>query len=114
MNFAGDAAGPPGPRGDVLMKTTTRSGSGMPTGLSRTALTTEKSAVFAPIPSVIAATAAIVNAGLCANIRSECFRSLRNDSMRGLDASGVHFVGRLLESRVMYTSAPALLLAAWA
>ena len=63
------------------MKTTTRSASGMTTGSSRTALTTEKIAVFAPIPSVRAAIAASVNAGLCANIRSDCFRSLMKASM---------------------------------
>ena len=51
---------------------------------SITALTTEKIAVFTPMPSVSAAIAASVNAGLCANIRSECFRSLKMVSiMRG-------------------------------
>src|SRR5579872_7598782 len=97
MNFAGDAAGPPGPRGDVLTKTTTRSGSGMPTGLNSTALTTEKIAVLAPMPSVMAATAASVNAGLWRNIRSECFKSLKNDSIRTLDAARPRFVDVLLE-----------------
>src|SRR5262249_43788749 len=82
MNFAGDAAGPPGPRGEVLMNTTTRSGSGRATGFSSTALTTEKIAVLAPIPSVSAATAARVKAGLCANMRSDCLRSRTNESMR--------------------------------
>src|SRR2546423_14590596 len=62
------------------MNPTTRSGSGTGTGFSSTALTTEKIAVFAPIPSVSAATAATVNAGLCTNIRRECLRSLRNAS----------------------------------
>src|SRR6516164_8844082 len=93
MNLAGDAAGPPGPRGDVLMKTTTWSESGMPTGLRRTAFTTEKIAVLAPIPSVIAATAASVNAGLCQNIRSECFKSLKKDSMGWLDGGDDENVG---------------------
>jgi hypothetical protein len=46
-----------------------------------TALTTEKIAVLAAIPSVSAATAARVNAGLCANARRECFRSLKKPSM---------------------------------
>ena len=46
------------PRGDTFMKTTTRSGSGTATGFSSTALTTEKMAVLAPMPSVSAATAA--------------------------------------------------------
>jgi hypothetical protein len=44
-------------------------------------LTTEKIAVFAPMPSVSAAIAAAVNAGLCAKVRTECLRSLRNASM---------------------------------
>ena len=79
MNFAGDEPDPD-PRGDVLMKTTTRSGSGNDSGLSKTALTTEKMAVLTPMPSVSAATAASVNAGLCRNIRRECLRSLKNAS----------------------------------
>jgi len=77
--LAGEAAGPE-PRGDVFMKTTTRSASGMATGFSSTALTTEKIAVFAPMPSVSAATAATVNAGLCTNIRRECLRSFNSAS----------------------------------
>jgi hypothetical protein len=77
--LAGDAAGPE-PCGDVFMKTTRRSGSGKDTGLNSTALTTENTAVLTPMPSVSAATAARVNAGLCRNIRSECFRSLKNAS----------------------------------
>jgi hypothetical protein len=63
MNFAGDEPDPD-PRGDVLMKTTIRSASGNDSGLSNTALTTEKMAVLTPMPSVSAATAASVNAGL--------------------------------------------------
>src|SRR5437667_7301621 len=52
------------------MKKTTRSGSGAFTGLRSTALTTEKMAVLAPIPSVSAATAASVNAGALMSVRS--------------------------------------------
>src|SRR5687767_15118043 len=74
------------------MNITTRSGSGTATGFRRTALTTEKMAVLAPMPSVSAATAASVKAGLCANIRTECLRSLRKASMGGLDAAGCGFV----------------------
>jgi hypothetical protein len=37
--------------------------------------TTEKIAVFAPMPTASAATAAIVNAGLCHAARIECRRS---------------------------------------
>jgi hypothetical protein len=66
------------------MNSTRRSGSGTETGRSRTALTTEKIAVLTPIPRVSAATAASVNPGLCANIRSECFRSLKNVSIGGM------------------------------
>jgi hypothetical protein len=62
------------------MKTTTRSGSGTATGLSKTALTTEKMAVVAPIPKVSAAIAARLNAGLWANMRRECLRSLKKAS----------------------------------
>jgi 16S rRNA C1402 (ribose-2'-O) methylase RsmI len=47
------------------MNMTMRSDPGYGAGLSKTVLTTEKIAVFAPIPSASAATAAIVNAGLC-------------------------------------------------
>jgi hypothetical protein len=44
------------------MKRTTRSGSGNGTGFRSTALTTEKMAVFAPMPRASAAIAAAVNA----------------------------------------------------
>ena len=64
------------------MNMTRRSGSGNGTGFSSTALTTEKIAVFAPMPSARAATAAIVKLGLCRNVRSEYFRSRKNVSMR--------------------------------
>jgi hypothetical protein len=73
----------------VFRKITSRSGSGKGTGFSRTALTTEKTAVFAPIPSVSAAMAVKVKPRFWANIRSECFRSLRNvSSIRHLVESG--------------------------
>jgi hypothetical protein len=62
--------------GDVFMNSTRRSGLGNGIDLSRTVLTTEKMAVFTPIPNVKADTAASVNAGLWANIRRECLRSL--------------------------------------
>jgi hypothetical protein len=66
------------------MNMTMRSDPGYGAGLSKTVLTTEKIAVFAPIPSASAATAAIVNAGLCRNIRSECLRSLIRSSTAAL------------------------------
>src|SRR5258708_37723651 len=74
------------------MNMTTRSGSGTATGFSSTAFTTEKIAVLAPMPSVSAATAARVNAGLCANMRSECFKSFTNASMGWLDGENVEIV----------------------
>src|SRR4051812_15032016 len=89
--MAGEAAGPPGPFGDGLTKTTTRSGSATPTGFSSTAFTTEKIAVLAPMPSVSAATAASVNAGLCANMRSDCLRSRMKDSILDLRRAGLLF-----------------------
>src|SRR5215831_10310997 len=70
------------PWGDVFISITRRSGSGKGTGLRRTALTTEKMALFVPMPSASAATAASVKVGLFRNICNECFRSLRNVSMR--------------------------------
>src|SRR5215204_2334907 len=82
------------------MKTTTRSASGTESGFNSTALTTEKIAVVAPMPSVSAATAASVNAGLCRNMRSECVRSLRKASMTGLDVDHWWIVGdQLLQNR---------------
>jgi hypothetical protein len=78
-NFAGEAA-EFAFCGEVFWKSTTRSGSGKATGRNSTAFTTEKIAVFAPIPSVSAASAASENAGFCTNIRSDCLRSLKNDS----------------------------------
>ena len=72
----------PEPCGDVFMNMTRRSGSGNGTGFNKTAFTTEKIAVFVPIPSANAASAATVKAGFFPNIRSECFRSLKKASMR--------------------------------
>ena len=46
------------------MNSTSRSGSGKGAGFSSTELTTEKIAVFVPIPSVRAATAAAVKPGI--------------------------------------------------
>ena len=51
-------------------------GVGNGTGFSNTALTTVKIAVFVPVPSVSAATAAIVKPGLRLNNRNECATSL--------------------------------------
>ena len=80
VNFAGEAAGPE-PCGEVFMNNTMRSGSGTATGFSSTALTTEKIAVFAPMPSVSAATAASVNAGALIRVRMVYRRSLSSSSM---------------------------------
>src|SRR5438093_5417974 len=79
-NFAGEAAGPC-PPGEVFMNMTSRSGSGNGTGFNNTALTIEKMAVFAPMPSASAAMAVTVNAFACLNIRRECFRSFKKVSM---------------------------------
>ena len=65
----------------MFMNITSRSGSGNGTGFSSTAFTTEKIAVLIPMPSVSAAIAAIVNAGLRGNSRSECAKSLKNASI---------------------------------
>src|SRR5262245_54067022 len=80
MNFAGDAPGPE-PCGDVFMKKTSRSGSGALTGLSSTALTTEKIAVLEPMPSVSAAIAASVKARAFISERSVYFKSFSSPSM---------------------------------
>ena len=56
-------------------------GVGNGTGFSNTALTTVKIAVFVPMPSVSAATAAIVKPGLRLNNRSECATSLKKVSI---------------------------------
>src|SRR5580704_2536073 len=63
------------------MNMTIRSGSGKFTGLSRTVLMREKMAVLAPTPSAKARTAVRVNPGDCTNIRKECFRSCKKDSI---------------------------------
>src|SRR5215204_4408064 len=82
------------------MKTTRRSASGKGSCCFNEAVTTEKIAVLAPIPSVSAATAASVNAGLCRNMRSDCLRSLRKASMTGLDVDHWWIVGvQLLQNR---------------
>ena len=77
LNLGTDAPGLV-PLGPTFMKLTIRSGSGYGSGLSSTVFTTEKIAVLAPIPSMSAATAAIVNPGVCRNMRSECFRSRKS------------------------------------
>src|SRR5262245_19396588 len=82
-NFAGEAAGPE-PCADVFMNSTSRFGSGYGTGFSSTAFTTEKIAVFTPIPSARAATAATVNAQLCRNIRRQWCTSFIRASTTGL------------------------------
>src|SRR5438067_8659444 len=64
-----------GPSRRVVPNTTMRSGSGARTGLSRTVLTTEKMAVFVPMPSASAITAVIANPGFCRNVRRECCKS---------------------------------------
>ena len=61
-----------------------RSGSGTAIGLSRTALTTEKIAVLAPMPSVSAATAANVKAGALVRVRIVNRRSVSSSSMTPL------------------------------
>src|SRR4051812_9769301 len=58
-----------------------RSGSAYGSGFRSTALTTEKTAVFAPMPSASVATAAAANSGRRLNSRHEYLRSLAKDSM---------------------------------
>ena len=70
------------PCGEFVVKKTIRSGSGYGMGRSRTVLTTEKIAVFAPTPSARARTAVAVNPGAWINIRRECLRSCRKDSIK--------------------------------
>ena len=60
---------------------TMRSGSVKASGLRRTVFTTEKIAVFVPMPSARAAIAAMVNAGAWRNIRKEWRRSFRKVSI---------------------------------
>src|SRR4051812_49141749 len=81
------------------MNTTTRSASGTAIGFSSTALTTEKIAVLAPMPSVSAATAARVKAGLCANMRSDCLRSRRKDSILDLRRGPLLFCWQFRQGR---------------
>src|SRR5688572_5507497 len=88
-NFAGDEAGPPCPSRFMLMKNTMRSGSGNGSGFSRTALTTEKIAVLAPIPRANADTAAAVNTAFWRNIRSACLRSCRKSSTESSAVTGM-------------------------
>ncbi len=63
LNLAGEPA-EKAPSGEVVWKTTMRSGSGYGNGFSSTAFTMEKIAVLAPMPSARAATAASVKPGL--------------------------------------------------
>src|SRR5689334_3409124 len=63
------------------MNMTIRSGSGKLTGFRRTVLMREKIAVLAPTPSARARTAVTVNPGAFRNMRMECLRSCKKDSM---------------------------------
>jgi len=54
-----------------------RSGCGQGSGASKTALTSEKMAVLAPMPSARAVTATVVNPGLLVKTRREWHRSER-------------------------------------
>src|SRR5262245_42089141 len=63
------------------MKNTMRSGSGYGNGFRSTVLTTENTAVVAPMPSANAASAAKLNARCCPSIRSEYLRSWTKRSM---------------------------------
>ena len=60
---------------------TMRSESAKGKGRRITVLTTVKIAVFAAMPMASAATAVIVKLGLCRKMRSECRRSLKQDSI---------------------------------
>src|SRR5216684_2304093 len=87
------------------MNITRLSGSGNGTGLSSTAFTTVKIAVFVPIPSVSAARAAKVKAGLRRNIRSEWVKSLKKPSIYARDVDARLTVVVPLQPR-KYRNAP--------
>src|ERR1039457_6258239 len=63
---------------------TRRSESANGKGRRMTVFTTVKIAVFAPMPMASADTAVMVKLGLRRNMRNECLRSARKDSMRDL------------------------------
>src|SRR6185295_1304382 len=98
-NLAGEAAAPC-PCGDVFMNITSRFGSGKGTGLSRTALTSEKIAVLAAMPRASAETAAMVNAAFSRNIRIACLTSFSRVSMNRLDGKRETKVGESVSWRV--------------
>src|SRR6185503_10653657 len=75
----------PEPCGDVFMKNTRRSGSGKGTGLSRTVLTTEKIAVFTPMPNASAEIAAREKLGFRKRVRRACLMSAIRMSTVPLD-----------------------------
>src|SRR4029079_7439325 len=86
-NLVGDAPAPE-PWGDVFMKNTIRSGSGYGNGLRSTVLTTENTAVVAPMPSASAASAAKLNARCWPSMRSEYLRSCTKRSIEDPVARG--------------------------
>ena len=87
VNLAGDAPEKL-PWGEVVWKMTIRSGSGYATGLSSTALTMEKMAVLAPMPSASAPTAARVKPGLLRNARMACLASVSRSAKDIFEVSG--------------------------
>src|SRR4051794_27901176 len=76
MYLPGDAAGPAIAPSFVFMGMTSVSGDSNGIGFNSTALTTEKIAMFTPMPSVSASTAVDVNTGFSRNDRQACLMSL--------------------------------------
>ena len=68
LNFAADVRSND-PCGKVVMNAYSRSASGYGTGFNNTASTTEKIAVFAPIPNARVRTATVVKPGDCRKLR---------------------------------------------
>jgi hypothetical protein len=75
MYLAGDAAGLPIAPSNVPTGCTSESGSGYAIGFNSTALTTEKMAMLAPMPSVNATTAVAVKSLLSRNSFHACLTS---------------------------------------
>src|ERR1044072_242291 len=71
------------PCGPVFISCTNDWGSGYESGLSRTVLMTEKTAVFAPIPTAMTKTAMAVNPGIFLSERTAKRRSRQIFSTQG-------------------------------
>src|SRR5580658_424651 len=103
--YLGTEAAEKPPWGVEVIRVTMRSGWGNARGLSSTVLTTEKMAVFAPIPSASADIAVAVKPGLWRSRRKACFTSNQKVSINRLDAAAWRMYCILQISRL---SAPVL------